>query len=120
MYLDEIQDDLRENLGIRVHISTISRAMKRYNITHKKVFTECDLLGNNITHLQGVQLTRSAAERSEEMRDDYRIVVAGMPAESFVFIDESSIDCRTTNRDMGYSPQGERAQHETHFVRGDR
>ncbi|KAB5587631.1 hypothetical protein CTheo_8930 [Ceratobasidium theobromae] len=66
LYLDEIKADLFETLGITIHASTISRTLKRFGITTKKI-------------------SRRATERSEELRECYRLVTAGIPAECLVF-----------------------------------
>jgi arginine repressor len=44
LYLDEIQEQLDEQHGIHVSLSTISRTLKRIGITSKKVSYNIDTL----------------------------------------------------------------------------
>ncbi|QRV79972.1 DDE superfamily endonuclease [Ceratobasidium sp. AG-Ba] len=101
LYLNEMKADLQNAYGIDVHPSTISRTLKRDNITRKKC-------------------RRDAIERNEEERDAYCVRVAAIPANYLVFVDESSLDKRDLDREYGRSLQGEPVHQSAPFVRGDR
>lgn len=67
-----------------------------------------------------VQITRIAAERSAEKRLDYLTRIGKYAAEQLVFVDESSVDRRTTYRGRAWSIRGTKAQRKAFFVRGRR
>lgn len=84
-------------------VSTISRALKRLEITRKGV-------------------SFSAAERSDELRALYmnRIGAEARDAEMLLFIDEAAKDRRTSRRPCGWSTQGQRCYGSRYFIRGVR
>ncbi|KAG9127268.1 hypothetical protein FRC07_015080 [Ceratobasidium sp. 392] len=84
LYLDEIQNDLEQTMGLDVHTTTISRALQQDVITQKKC-------------------SQNAKERSDEHRDAYQIRTAAIPADYFVCVDERAVDRRTVERDFGLS-----------------
>jgi hypothetical protein len=66
------------------------------------------------------QITRIAAERSAEKRLEYLARISAYHASQLVFVDESSVDCRTTYHGRAYSIRGSQAQRKAFFVRGRR
>ena len=66
------------------------------------------------------QITRIAAERSAQKRLDYLSRISAYSANQTVFVDESSVDRRTTYRGRAYSIRGSKAQRKAFFVRGRR
>ena len=90
-YQDEITEFLYEVFDITVDRSTISKALKRMDITRKK-------------------LTVSAAQRSEELRIQWLDDLQQFTAEQIVCVDESGSDERTGDRIMGYADKGIRAK----------
>ena len=67
-----------------------------------------------------LQITRIAAERSAEKRLDYLNRISAYDPSQLVFVDESSVDRRTTYRGRAYSIRGSQAQRKAFFVRGRR
>lgn len=61
-----------------------------------------------------------AMERSAEKRLDYLARIGIYKAEQLVFVDESSVDHRTTYRGRAWSIRGTKAQRKAFFVRGRR
>jgi hypothetical protein len=66
------------------------------------------------------QLSRVAAERCEEKRLRYRAEIGEYDPEQLIFVDESSVDRRTTYRNRAWSLRGTEAKHKAYFVRGKR
>jgi hypothetical protein len=66
------------------------------------------------------KVTRIAAERSAQKRLDYLMRIGGYEASQLVFVDESSVDRRTTYRGYAWSIRGTQAQRKSFFVRGRR
>jgi transposase len=90
-YQDEIVEFLFEVFDITVDQTTISKTLKRINITRKK-------------------LTIVAAQRSEELRIQWLDDLQQFTAEQIVCVDESGSDERTGDRIMGYADKGIRAK----------
>lgn len=67
-----------------------------------------------------MQMTRVAAERSAEKRLEYSTRIGQYAAHQLVFVDESSVDRRTTYRGFAWSIRGTAAQRKAFFVRGQR
>ena len=63
-------------------------------------------------------MTRIAAERSAEKRLDYITRISQYQANQLVFVDESSVDRRTTYRGRAWAIRGVAAQRKAFFVRG--
>lgn len=121
IYLDEIQDELQEQHGIVVSISTIWRTLKRLGITSKKV---CHQLGrlpiSSWGFLQLLQLSKAAQERCEIARREFVMEIGDEPVERIVCGDEAAVNILTSYRENGWARQGVRAQKRTRFVRGTR
>ncbi|KIK73507.1 hypothetical protein PAXRUDRAFT_119145, partial [Paxillus rubicundulus Ve08.2h10] len=73
LYLDEIQECLFTAHNVDVSIATLSRTLRRIQLSHK-------------------QVSKSALERNEELRAVWQAEYGDIPKESFVWIDESSVD----------------------------
>jgi hypothetical protein len=67
-----------------------------------------------------LQITRIAIERSAEKRSEYIARISGYQPEQLVFVDESSVDRRTSYRGSAWSFRGTQAQRKAFFVRGRR
>jgi hypothetical protein len=63
-------------------------------------------------------MTHLAAERSAEKRLDYITRISQYQANQLVFVDESSVDRRTTYRGRAWAIWGVAAQRKAFFVRG--
>ena len=101
LYLDEIQDQLLATRDVEVSISTISRALRHLAVTHKTV-------------------SKSSAERNEELRAIWQAEYGGIPMDSFVWLDESSVDDLTNHRTEGWSALGRACVRRATFLRGQR
>lgn len=101
IYLDELQQELRDKRHIHVSIPTLRRALQRLQITRKVV-------------------SASAAERNEELRALYmnRIGAEAPDANMLVFTDGAAKNKRTCARRYGRSPVGQHCQARQPFVRG--
>jgi len=84
MYLDELQIKLAETRHVDVSIATLSRALRRLAITHKKV-------------------SKAAMERNELLRATWQAEYGDIPAEYFVWLDESSVDNHTNQCMNGWA-----------------
>jgi hypothetical protein len=67
-----------------------------------------------------LQLSRISIERSAEKRLEYNARISQYDAEQLVFVDESSVDRRTSYRGRAWSIRGTQAQRQAFFVRGRR
>ncbi|KIK10987.1 hypothetical protein PISMIDRAFT_77700, partial [Pisolithus microcarpus 441] len=65
-------------------------------------------------------ITRVAAERSSQKHLEYLARIGQYDARQLVFVDESSVDQRTTYRGRAWSIRGTKAQRKAFFVRGRR
>jgi hypothetical protein len=125
VYLDEIRTRLEEACGVKVHESTVWRALKRRGFTLKKVSIRVFMLvcisNLNRTANPRWQITKAAMERSDSKRFQYmyRIGLNYQP-DQLVFVDESSFDRRATYRNNAYALKGQRALRKCFFVRGKR
>ena len=63
-------------------------------------------------------MSRVTAEQSAEKRLKYVARIGKYSPEQLVFVDESSVDRRTTYRGRAWSIRGTRAQRKAFFVRG--
>jgi len=100
-YLDEMVDLIDNETGQRVSKSTIWRYLTNAGFTMKKI-------------------TKVAVERSVVERQRYLDRVCHYRAEQLVFVDESSVDRRTTYRGRAWSIVGTKAQRKAFFLRGRR
>lgn len=103
IYLDEIQDQLLAAFGIKPHITTIWRTIRRLNFSHKKT-------------------SPRAIERDSMRRAIYMntILEIAPDPEMLMFTDESAKDERTSSRRYGWSLCGVRCATKNYFVRGRR
>ena len=102
IYLDELQQKLSVVCNINISLASLSRALRRLNLTQKKI-------------------TKAAAERDEELRAVWEIMMAQYSdPELFVAIDESAVDSRTCQRTQGWSQMGSRCVRRMSFHRGVR
>ncbi|KZP33627.1 hypothetical protein FIBSPDRAFT_694271, partial [Athelia psychrophila] len=76
LYLDKLQEQLSSTRNVDVSITTLSRALHRITISNKSV-------------------SNKAVERKELLRATWQAEYGDIPAESFVWLDESSVDDRT-------------------------
>ena len=65
-----------------------------------------------------LQISRVAAEHSAEKRLEYIGRISAYEPRQLVFVDESSVDHRTTYHGQAWSIQGTKAQRKAFFVRG--
>jgi hypothetical protein len=101
LYLDEIHDRLLQYRNVDVSQSTLSRAMHRMALSHKKVSPE-------------------ALERNELLRATWQAAHAEIPADYIVWLDESSVDNRTNHRKRGWAQVGRACTRREFFARGQR
>lgn len=119
IYLDEIQAQLSEMHDLNVSLATIYRTLKRLGIGSKKVSLPSLFWTLTILSLP-YQLSKAAAERSEEARRAFRLEIGAEPPERIVTADESAVNILTTYRQNGWSYRGIRARKKCKFVRGTR
>ena len=101
MYLDELQEQLLSIRDVDVSLSTISRAVRGLALTHKHV-------------------AKTAAERNELLRATWQAEYGDIPAEYFVWLDESSVDDKTNQRAAGWAQLGRACVRRATFIRGQR
>jgi len=101
IYLDELQELLARECGATASLSAIWQKLKVASLTKKK-------------------LSRAAAERCEELWLRYSAKIGGYDPEQLIFVDESSVDRRTTYRTRGWAARGAHAKCHAFFVRGKR
>lgn len=101
LYLDELQDRLAMGRGIHVSIATISRAVRSLALSHKRV-------------------SKAASERNELLRATWQAEYGDIPADYFVWLDESSVDDRTNQRTHGWAAIGRACVRRATFIRGQR
>jgi hypothetical protein len=65
-------------------------------------------------------MTKRAAEQSAEKRLEYISRISKYSPSQLVFVDESSVDRRTSYRGRAWSIRGTKAQRKAFFVRGRR
>jgi hypothetical protein len=119
MYLDEIQEMLVATCGVNVSRTTVWRTLRRAGFTMKKVSTSTIYKDVN-RDVSVSQVSRIAVERSAQKRLDYFARISAYQAHQLVFVDESSVDRRTTYRGRAWSIRGTQAQRKAFFVRGKR
>ncbi|KIM73865.1 hypothetical protein PILCRDRAFT_717017 [Piloderma croceum F 1598] len=101
LYLDEIQEQLADVHELEVSLATISRTLKRLGLNSKK-------------------LSKAAAERCEEARQQFRMEIGAESPERIVTADESAVNILTTYRTNGWSYKGIWARKTCQFRRGTR
>lgn len=87
LYVDEIQQWLFEARDVDISIATISRALQRLAISHKKV-------------------AREALERDEVVHTTWLAEYGDIPVESCLWLDESSVDDHTNQCCNRWAPLG--------------
>ena len=87
LYQDEISDFIDECFHVRLHQTTISKLLKRLEITQKRLKVE-------------------AAQRNQVLRRNWHFDLMSYTADQFVFVNESGSDERTGDRVYGYSRKG--------------
>jgi hypothetical protein len=118
LYLDEIQEQLGDMHGIDVSLATVSRTLKRLGYSNKRVTFGIFSAPTCSIHL--FQLSKAAAERSEEARRQFRMEIGAEAPECIVCADESAVNILTTYRLNGWAYRGIRARKRCKFVRGTR
>jgi len=101
LFLDEIQESLMQYRQREASISTLSRALRHIQITHKKVAT-------------------AALERNELLRAIWQAEYGGIAADYCIWLDESSVDNMTNIRRSGWSELGQACVSRDTFIRGQR
>lgn len=101
LYLTEIQQLLESYDHGHFTTSLIARQLKRMGLTRK--------IANCYSH-----------NRSDELRTQFRHAVAQYTPNQLVFVDESSFDCRITNRSYARSMRNTLAYQKQRFQRGIR
>ena len=87
LYLDELQEQLFSVRDKDVSLASLSRAIRRLAMTHKRI-------------------SKTATERNELLRATWQAEYGDIPAEYFVWLDESSVDDRTNQRNQGWANLG--------------
>lgn len=101
LYLDELQEQLANARNVDASIATLSRTLRRITISNKSV-------------------SNKAAERNELLRATWQAEYGDIPAEYFVWLDESSVDDRTNQRIRGWAGTGRACVRRATFIRGQR
>ena len=90
IYLDEVQEELYNRIGTRVHNSTICRTMQHLGFSRKR-------------------LQRVALQCSDELRGQFMAEISQFDPMTFVWVDGSGFNRRNTIRAYGYRLTGIRA-----------
>jgi hypothetical protein len=101
LYLDELQEQLFFARNNDVSLATLSRTIRRLAMTHKCI-------------------SKTAAERNELLRATWQAAYGDIPAEYFVWLDESSVDDKTNQRTRGWAELGRACVRRATFIRGQR
>lgn len=101
LFLDEIQDQLEEVRGVHVSLATLSRTLRNMSLSNKSI-------------------SKKAAERDDLLRATWVAEWGDLPVESFVWLDESSVDDLTNQRRRGWAPVGRACVRRDTFLRGQR
>ncbi|XP_065903761.1 uncharacterized protein [Dysidea avara] len=86
-YLDELQTELYQRVGIQCSMTTLCRTFSRLGLTRKK-------------------LRHVVMKRSEESRGEFKEEMASVHADMIVWIDETGTDSRDCHRRCGYHIRG--------------
>ena len=84
LYLDELQDQLATDRDTHVSILTVSRAVRSLALSCKRV-------------------SAAAMERNELLHATWQAEYGDIPADYFVWLDESSVDDHTNQRTHGWA-----------------
>jgi transposase len=101
LYLDELQSRLATDRDVDVSISTIFRAVRSLALSRKRV-------------------SKAALERNELLRATWQAEYGDIPADYFVWLDESSVDDHTNQRTHGWAAVGRACVRRATFIRGQR
>lgn len=103
IYLDEIQNELRQHREIHISIPTLCRSLRRLALTRKTV---------SACALERDDLRRSAFMNTiaDDVPDPYMMM----------FIDEAARNRRTSQRSKGWAALGKECVQRRFFVRGER
>lgn len=102
LFLDELRDWLQEGREKQVSIMTLHRSLRKLNITGKHV-------------------TKQAAERNNFLRAIWEGEMARYDdPDVFIFLDESAVDNKTSQRNKGRSRRGTPCVRRATFIRGTR
>ena len=101
LYLNKIQEKLESTHGVDVSIATISRTLDQLALSNK-------------------QVSKVAAEHNELLWATWVAAHGHIPKEYFVFLDESSVDDLTGQRQKGWSQIGRACVRRATFLRGQR
>ena len=119
LYLDELQEMLVESCGVNVSCATVWRTLRKACFMMKKVSGHSVPHNLNTMHiLMYSWMTHVAVERSVQAWFEYLAQIGTYKAEQLVFVDESSIDQRTTYRGHAWSVRGTKAQCKAFFIHG--
>jgi hypothetical protein len=99
LYLDEIQDKLREIRDIEVSLAMLSRTLACLAVTHKHIAKE-------------------ASECNELLRATWQVVMGQHEPRQIVCIDEAGVDDHTNIRRSGWASLGQACVRRTSFLRG--
>lgn len=116
IYLDEIQEELADIHSVNVSLATISRTLKQLGIGSKKVNISSSLLSSPLIH--DPQLSKSAAECSEEACHQFQLEIGAETPERIVTTDKSAINILTTYQHNGWAYHGIWAHKRCKFVQG--
>jgi hypothetical protein len=100
-FLDELTGLMLRNRFVATHYTTIHQELYRAGVSLKK-------------------LRKIAKERNEDLRADYMRRMAQYTPDELCFIDETSVDERTSFRRHGRAKKSQRASMRGVFVRGRR
>jgi transposase len=98
LYLQEQLFSVRDK---DVSLASLSRAIRCLAMTHKRI-------------------SKTAAERNELLRATWQAEYGDIPAEYFIWLDESSVDDRTNQRNRGWADLGRACVRRATFIRGQR
>src|SRR6266481_3557297 len=117
VYLDELQEDLRQICGVLVSKSSIWRALQQSGYTMKKVMLMFCCCVINDTHFP-LKLTCVVTERSAEKHTNYIMHIGWYSRNQLVFVDESACDQCMTYQGPMWAISGQHAIWKAVFVRG--
>jgi len=98
-YLDEIVACLARDRGVKVHRTTVHRAIERLDITCKKV-------------------EYVAKQQDPEKELLYTQLIGKYRKDQLVFIDETGFDCKSKNRRYGRAPRGQKVIATGEYLKG--
>jgi hypothetical protein len=99
LYLDELQSRLATDQDVNVSISTIFHAVQSLALSRKHVL-------------------KAALERNKLLCATWQAEYSDIPADYFVWLDESSVDDHTNQHTHGWAAVGCTCVHHVTFIRG--